>query len=188
MKRISQLIFLCAVLALFAAPAWAAGVNVSTAADLQNAVNTNGNVINITADITLTTTISINKSVTINGNNHSISGNDACRVFYITGAIVEINDLTIKDGKVTGDSDYGGGMFFEKGIATVTNCTFAGNTAATDNGGGMYVDNNGTVTVTNCTFTGNTAKGGGGMHVNNGTATVINCTFADNTANDNNGG
>ena len=187
MKRISRLIFLCAVLALFAAPGWA--VDVSTETALKDALNTAGNVINITADITLgssTSTIPIAQSVTINGNGHTISGGGTCRVFNITAGTVTINDLTIKDGNASGGD--GGGINVEGSSANVTvdNCIFTDNTTGSSNGdgGGMCVNNSGTnATVTNCTFTGNTAWGGGGIMVLNGsTATITNCTFTGNKA------
>ncbi len=73
----------------------------------------------------------------------------------------------------------GGGMYNYDSSATVTNCTFSGNSA--ERGGGMY-NYNSNLTVTNCTFTSNSAYVGGGMYNYNCSPTVTNCTFSGNSA------
>jgi|GEM_PF-1716943 len=91
-----------------------------------------------------------------------------------------LDGFTVTAGSNTGTGD-GGGMRNNGGSPTITNCTFAGNTA--DYGGGMY-NNSGNPTVTNCTFSGNrTGFGGGGMG-SDGTSslTVTGCVFFGNTA------
>ncbi len=91
-------------------------------------------------------------------------------------------------GDALGEFGYGGG-FLNQDKATLTDCTFTGNTAVADGGFG----NGGTATLTECTFTGNTAAGlrnnydelvggGGGGLGNGGTATLTECTFTGNTA------
>ena len=74
-------------------------------------------------------------------------------------------------------------------VATVTNSTFTNNSVSDDKGGGAYFD--GSATVTSCTFRGNTATGnftrGGGAHFDD-EATVVNCVFADNRVDGNGGG
>jgi hypothetical protein len=66
--------------------------------------------------------------------------------------------------------------------ATVTNCTFTGNTADA-NGGGMLNDINSIVTVTNCSFDNNTTAGRGGAMLNwQCSPTMSGCTFSDNVA------
>ncbi len=107
-------------------------------------------------------------------------------------------------------AEFGGGLE-NAGTATVTNCTFSGD-SATLSGGGMRNDgivtslagstfdhdsaefgggleNVGTATVTNCSFASDLAFVGSGGGIRNiGTATVTNCTLADNRANQNGGG
>ncbi len=79
------------------------------------------------------------------------------------------------------EHDAGGGMYNDGGSATVSNCTFAANSADAE-GGGMYNDG-GSTTVTNCTFIGNTAGAdGGGMCNVDSSATVADCVFTENTA------
>ncbi|MHC4540233.1 MAG: choice-of-anchor Q domain-containing protein [Planctomycetota bacterium] len=76
----------------------------------------------------------------------------------------------------------GGGMYNESSSATVTNCTFSGNSAAS--GGGMDNRFSSSVAVTNCTFIGNTGKDDGGGMCNAfwSDVAVTNCTFLGNSA------
>jgi hypothetical protein len=82
----------------------------------------------VAGTITLTSTLSINKSVTINGpgaNLLTISGNDAVRVFTVASAqTFAISGLTIAHGFST----QGAGIL-TAGILTVNNCTFSNNVA-----------------------------------------------------------
>jgi len=82
---------------------------------------------------------------------------------------------------------FGGGLFTHAGtaLATVTDCTFAGD-AAGSNGGGIYNDE--TVNITNCTLTENSAADFAAGINNFGAATLTNCTVADNSATNAGGG
>ena len=74
----------------------------------------------------------------------------------------------------------GGGMRNRDSSPTVSNCTFAGNSA--DFGGGMF-NGGSSPTVSNCTFSENTANSsGGGMDNLRSDPTVTNCTFSGNRA------
>jgi parallel beta-helix repeat protein len=94
-----------------------------------------------------------------------------------------INNQAIKNAQGNGGS--GGGVRAGNGDLTVTNCTFANNTAQ-DHGGGLWVGEKGNVTITNSTFSGNTAQQQGGAITianNNTVSTLItNTTFANNSA------
>jgi hypothetical protein len=75
----------------------------------------------------------------------------------------------------------GGGIFNDSASPTVTNCTFANNSAG-QRGGGMY-NFFASPKVTNCTFSGNSASLGGGMHnYDLSFPEVTNCTFSGNEA------
>ena len=114
--------------------------------------------------ITLTSgELPINHSVTIDGpgaNTLSVSGNDASRVFDISGsASVTISGLTITDGLATA----GGGILLEGSAAlSISNCTLTGNEALGNAagggfGGGIEDNSSGALTVTNSTFDTNKA-------------------------------
>ena len=103
--------------------------------------------------------------------------------------IVNNSSLTVSNCTFAGNSasQSGGGMRNEQSSPTVTNCTFFDN-STTFGGGGMCNDGSlSSPTVTNCTFYNNTAHSGGGMQNDLATATVTNCTFYNNTAIDGGG-
>ena len=107
-------------------------INVSNVSELRAAVNTidAGGVINITNDITdVNEAILINKNITINGDDNSISGT-ASRIFRICSSDlkVEMNDLNIVSKAVRiGDNDIRGISIDPKPVEqvslTLNNCT-----------------------------------------------------------------
>ncbi len=132
-------------------------------------------------NITLTSgELTINKSLDIEGpgaDKLTISGNDASRVFDISGAAtttVTIAGLTIAHGSAIGlgidhsPSDLGGGGILNEAHASLTlsQSVLTNNTATASSGtvdvfgGGLL--NEGSATVTSCIFSGNKALGGGG--------------------------
>ena len=120
--------------------------------------------------------ITISKSITINGNGHTLDAKGQSRIFNVQSGTVVLDNLSL----VNGNSDsYGGAAYFQSGsTGTVRNCNFTGNTAK-DDGGAVYFYEHGT--VTNSTFTANSAKKGGAIYSNGNTDTV-NSTFIDNSA------
>jgi hypothetical protein len=146
----------------------------------------------------------VNKTLAIQGpgaNRLAISGNDASRVFDVTGgATVSIAGLSITHGL----APVGGGIL-QEGSATLslTNCSFSnnealGNAAGGGFGGGLEDNSQGALTVSNCTFDKNQAVGvgpndpvfpgevfplGGAIDVSynaTGAATISNSTFTAN--------
>jgi len=92
--------------------------------------------------------------------------------------------LTGGTGTLIGTRRYGGGMYNSGSTATVTHCTFLGNTAYA--GGGM-MNNQSSPTVNDCTFSLNTTDYGGGMMNSNSRPSLTYCTFRGNTAGDGGG-
>jgi len=126
--------------------------------------------------ITLTSELTINKNITINGPTDSsltISGGSSSRVFNIaSGNSVTISSLTISGGS---------GGILSAGDLTLENVTVSGNSAtATGNGGG--ISNTGNLAVNNCTISGNMASGSGGGIYNCGTMTLGSVTIYNNIA------
>ncbi|NIP27663.1 MAG: hypothetical protein GWN67_24265 [Phycisphaerae bacterium] len=118
------------------------------------------------------------------------SGTDASAVldgFTITGG----NAFDTK----CSSNDSGGGMYNSYGSPMVANCTFTGNTASDQCGGGgagMY-NRYSNPTVINCEFVGNEYiiaddDGGGGMNNFRSNPTLLDCIFRDNKSNGNGGG
>lgn len=155
---------------------------------------TNGGTVNI-ADGLYTgvnnTKITIGKDITIKGQSRSgtvINGANNAWIFKIQkGKNVVIQSLTLANGyrSVTehdedSDAIYDneGGAIFNKGILTVEDSKFVGNTAS--DGGAIF--NWGTLTVTGSTFAGNTAGVSGGAIDVLGTSTIVDSIFTNNTA------
>jgi hypothetical protein len=189
----SYVTLLLTVFAL-ATAANAATYTVTTTADsgrgsLRAAIGSaaSGDTINITAKgtITLASTLTLSKNVTITGPGASVltvSGGGVVIVFTIkTRITVSISGLTIANGY----SNYMGGGIYNVGKLTVSNSTLSSNSAS--NGGGIF--NQGTLTVSNSTLSGNSASNdGGGIYNNGGTLTVSNSTFSGNSASTYSGG
>jgi filamentous hemagglutinin family protein len=163
------------------------------ATSIQNAVDAIGTVpgnriINLGAGTyTLAATLNLDKSVTLNGNgpvNTTISGNNAVRVFEITGAgtAVTLNQLAIQAGNATVG---GAGIRVNPGTSlNLTNSSVLDNQALGAIGGGGILNTNGTVAITNSNILRNTAQAEGGGIANNGTGilTIANSLIANNTA------
>ena len=108
-----------------------------------------------------------------------------------TNTNTNIGLLTVTDSTFINNSsgDFGGGIsngytvVDGEGVygatATVTNCTFTGDSAYIGGGISNYGD---TLTVSNSTFANDTADYGGGISTYGGTLILTNSTFAGNTA------
>jgi hypothetical protein len=147
-------------------------------------------VINVTADITITSAtdpqyFNNTQPLTINGNGHTINGNNNSRVlFFNTSALLTMNDLTVTGGTQAGD----GGGVVALGAVTVNNGTFIGNTSMGTSALGGAINAAGAVSVTNSTFVGNSATASSGGTAFGGAirslllVTVTSSTFSANTA------
>jgi len=137
--------------------------------------------------ITLTSTQTIGKNLTIDGTGHqvTIDGGNTVRLFTVSsGVSFAVNALTLTGGNAPGDF---GGAINNSGTLTVTNSTLSGNSAPNGGGGGIF--NGGiTMTVTNSTFSGNSASNGGGGIYNGGPLTVTNSTLSGNSTPGSGGG
>src|SRR5262245_37527826 len=151
--------------------------------------------------------LAITDSLTINGPGAgalTVSGNDASRVFDITGSTtgVDIRDLTIVHGNGWGAIGHNGGAIYNAAVLNVSNSTLSGNTSGygtiynsgaltvsnstlsgneSSYGGGIYNSNTGTLTVSNSTRSGNYGADGGAIY-NTGTLAVSNSTLSGNSS------
>lgn len=141
-------------------PASAATFAVDSQASFYNAMRSialdrsNNHTINITGSFAMSGNVAPvvlddGRSLTINGNGHTIDGQDQYRPFFISssspttggGPTVTISDLNIANGAGIGGSGSGGGM---------------------GAGGGLFVDQNTTVILDMVNFNGSSAIGGAG--------------------------
>lgn len=144
--------------------------------EIENAVgelNLTGNYV-YSDDDSLTDGISIDKTITINGNDHYIDACGQSRIFYITGSDVILKNIRFINGNATD----GGAIYAAGANISITDCIFENNHA--DNGGAVYFNRSGA--VENTVFKDNTAETyGGAMYLVNRT-NVTNCIFDANDA------
>ena len=119
--------------------------------------------------------ISINKVLTIIGNNHKIDANNKCGIFKINaGGALTLMGVTL----VNGNSDNGGAIYNEGELA-INDCVFTDNTASVS-GGAIY--NVGDIeTIVDSTFENNIAANYGGAIY---TTTDLNIERSEFKAND----
>ena len=202
MSRIFRLTFL---LLLFAIPTFyvqaQTTVVVTDAASLINAVNTantQDTIISFAADITLTTPVNgsannlsgtptITRSVTIEGNGHTITRdtNGADLRFFDVNAVDQftVRNLTLSNGYVNGNSASGGAIKVTDSNVTFTNVNFYNNTTVDYNATGAAVDNRSPgklMTITGGTISGNNTGASGTIFIY-GSLTMSGTTFMNNT-------
>lgn len=108
------------------------------------------------------------------------------RLFYLNHADALLDSLTITNGYLPNDNNYGGGVLSDAG--TIRNCVFAGNRGGYG-GGGLSCA---ATLVTNCVFRDNWTQdgwgyGGGGVYIRKGSL-MVDCTVVSNRAGANGGG
>ena len=147
--------------------------------------------------------ITIDKSMTIDGQGHSIDANHASRVFYVNASDVTLKNINFINGK----SDYyGGALYFEPDLNSniinstfincsspfggaitllgsdshITQCRFETNYA--DYYGGAIFAMYGSIDFDSNNFTGNVAEFGGGLYLSQVATYLTNNQFIGNAA------
>jgi predicted outer membrane repeat protein len=115
------------------------------------------------------------------GNPVVIDGAGAYRVFNITGGITTLGNLTVQNGSGS-DNGGGGGALIISSTLIVLRSAFLNNTSPGGDGGAINCNGGCSLTISNSTFAGNTASVGGGALMNNsGTVSIYNSTFSGNS-------
>jgi len=189
-KYLATILVLLAV-GLLPSPAQAGGVvAVCDEAHLLAALAGGGTVtFACSGTIILTTTIDVSSNTTIDGSgqNVTISGNNAVRVFRVRlGATLNLSKLTLINGSA-GDLDGGGGAYNSSGCTLNISNSILSDNHSTNSGGGA-IANFGTLTVENTKFSSNETTGSGGAILTWGTAMVHDSTFTGNSASAGGGG
>ncbi|MBR0344117.1 MAG: Ig-like domain repeat protein [Rudaea sp.] len=191
---------LVALLIFGTAPAFAATLTVSNLNDsgtgslrAQIAAAAGGDTIvfqnGLSGTITLASTLSIGRSLTIAGPgaaNLTVSGNSAVRVFYVaSNVLVTFSGLTVANG--VDDSSQGAGLL-NNGTVNLVDCVFSGNKGST-NGRGGGVTSFGPLSVNRCRFTNNSAKiAGGAIELDSDSGIILDSLFDSNSADQYGGG
>ncbi|TPN80966.1 hypothetical protein FJ980_30655, partial [Mesorhizobium sp. B1-1-5] len=113
--------------------------------------------ITFTANVTLSANLpTVQKDVTIDGGNFTLSGNNQYRGLLVQSGTVVVNDLTIANAKAQGgrggDARYGGELYIGGG----------GGGGGAGLGGALFVASGANVTVSNVNLQANQAHGGNG--------------------------
>ena len=104
----------------------------------------------------------------LNGNGHTIDGNNQSRIFNITS-----NNVTLSNLILTGGNADKGGAIYSTGSLTLNNVTFINNYAKTEGGAvGLYGDV--TLNCDNTDFTDNYAEAGSAIYVEKGKLNLYN--------------
>jgi len=133
--------------------------------------------------ITLTSTLILNQSLTIDGSGQAVtlSGGGTVQVVNVAGGVMAtLKDLTITNGNSSGSD---GGGINNAGTLTISNSTISGNTSRVAGG----ISNGGTLSISSSTISGNTSHVAGGI-VNGGTLTISNSTISGNSSSGGPGG
>ena len=115
---------------------------------------------------TLTQPVLLTSEVTIEGNGHTLNGNNTTNIFTFAnaGAFVTLNNITLENGRVSsGNVRRGAAIDVRQGRLTVNNSTFRNNIIEGDNAYGGAIYTLLPTTIRNSTFSGNSAANGGAI-------------------------
>lgn len=135
----------------------------------------------------------ITSDIVLNGNGHTVDGNNSVRAFTIAGGNLELNVINITNGYMAQDS--GGAILNDRGDVTINYSTISGS-AVGDGYLGGGIGNRGvsyetyaTMTINNSTISGNSAGySGGGIYAHATNLTINNSTITGNSATYDGGG
>ena len=196
-----RLFLVIIALSLAAAPAFAATINIDDDCDIAEAVVNANDDAATNADceagsgadtivipsghgtITLATALTVSSTITVTGNDNTIDGANAHRLFIVgDSGNLTVDDLTLQNAARAFGTAHGGAIhIYSTGSATISGSSFLNNvTNSGPHGGAIY--SAGTLNVSNSYFQGNDANTGrgGAIYQAGGTATIRNSTFTGN--------
>ena len=169
--------------------------------------------ITLSEDIILSSRLpEITSGLAIEGNGHTISGDNRFPIFAVRGTWLQINNLTMREGSnprggggaismlddvsvvvrnsrfVNNQANSGGAIFTigRNNKLTVINSSFTGNIGdgLTGGSGGAIDLRSGELTITGSSFIGNRARSGGAIDISSGggETRIANSTFSSNVA------
>jgi hypothetical protein len=142
---------------------------------------TGDDILDIQVDINLTAPApTISSTMTLEGNDNTIAGNDTFGPLLTVSATGEmnLNDATVSHGN---SANYGGGVLITDGSVTINNSTLSYNYALY--GGGGLSNKSGTVVITNSQVISNSSNiHGGGIENSTGIALISDSTIIENYA------
>ncbi len=154
----------------------------SLRAEIVAANRSSGGAITLSGDIVLAAPLpAITGRVTIDGGGHSISGNDAQRIFDVNGGALTLSNVTLTGGKAT--ESEGGAIRLRNGaVVTIERSTLSANSAR--HGGAIATSSaSDRLTVSDSNFSGNIAEqSAGAIYANGGVVNIRAASFVKNCA------
>ena len=157
--------------------------------ELQNIINNaaEGSTITLEKDYTFTKGFStdgivIGKSIIIDGNGHTLNGNNIASIFKINSDNVILENINFINGYATKDTQNGGAIhIFEHAYIAISNCNFTNNYASYF-GGAINLHRCHDCYISDCSFENNTAFISGGAIYENecNNCTISDCDFKNN--------
>ena len=143
-----------------------------------------GSVINLEFDYAyssadnLRSGILINKSITINGNGHTIDGKNQVGIFWVNASNVVLNDITF----INSQSNYGSAVLWDDvDNGSIVGCSFVDNSATIQGGAVYWLGSGGS--IVGSSFVDNSASEDAGAVLWAGSGgSVDNCSFENNHA------
>ena len=131
-------------------------------------------------------TISINRDVTIVGNDYKIDGNNLGGIFNVnSGYTLTLTGVTL----INGNSENGAAVYVNDGAVLIANAVNFIDNVAADNGGAIYTEG-GQITLTDCVLDGNDvtnlessafeSKGGAAIYAKDAQVTLVNTDVTNN--------
>jgi hypothetical protein len=147
-----------------------------------------GNVIELAADITLTSELSIEhvSHLTIHGNGYTVDGQNKTRCFKVMSSSIHVIGLTVSNGLALLDDGggNGGGMLLQNSNLTMLGSYLSDNVAA-GTGGGIAIMKQSIATLLSTSIAGNS---GGGVFIDVSHVNMSSCNVLYNSNNQVGGG
>ena len=133
--------------------------------------------ITLSADVTLAAALPvIIAELTIDGDDHTISGDDTYAILVVEDADLTVKNVTMEKGSGIN----GGGIYIQDGLLIIDNVVITENYAR-DHGGGIYVTFGSLDIKGDSEITRNSAgDSGGGIWVNNANVTMVDAEISEN--------
>ena len=126
--------------------------------------------------------ITVNRSLTINGNGHTIDADNIASFFVVNGPNLVLKDIVFVNGKNNGQNSP---IVWNEGNGVIDNCTFSNVKSDYDGGAINWVGDKGR--ITNCNFIDCYGMNAGAIIWNGDEGTVSNSNFDNCTPRDNAG-
>ena len=152
-----------------------------TFTELANEIANSNGELNLTKDYTYVADdssykngIKIDKTIAINGNGFTISGNNQARIFNVTASNVVLNNICFENAFASND---GGAIHWRGENGILANCSFVNSfsSSSKDNHGGAVYWSGVSGVLANCSFVNSTVISSSGFGYSQGCCLLVWC-------------